>query len=322
MSFVHLIGTGGTIASRAETGGSTVADSADQVLGTIGLPTRVSVEDVLHINSFHLTFKDLLTIHRAVAAACKNPDVSGVVITHGTDTMEETAFFLSLLHDSDKPVILTGAQRAADQPNTDGPENLRHAVVAAGSPQMRGAGVIIGFEAQFHAARYTRKRHTLATTTFSGGTRVAQLYDNYLLRLATPNPYPVLDAPDASFGALDIPIIDASPNSNAKLFYAALENNADAIVLQGVGAGNAPPTFTDAVKAAVAAQVPVVLSTRVPTGPVAAIYGNGGAVTLLEAGALSAGELNTYQVRILLAILVSQQLPVETFRDTFAAQTS
>src|SRR5699024_5267205 len=255
---------------------------------------------------------------------------------------EETAFFLSLLHDSEKPVILTGAQRAADQPNTDGPENLRHAVVAAGSPQMRGAGVVIGFEAQFHAARYTRKRHTLATTTFSGGTRVAQLYDNYLLRLATPNPYPVLDAPDASFGALDIPIIDASPNSNAKLFYAALENNADAIVLQGVGAGNAPPTFTyadaivlqgvgagnapptftDAVKAAVAAQVPVVLSTRVPTGPVAAIYGNGGAVTLLEAGALSAGGLNTYQGRILLAILVSQQFPVETFRDTFAAQTS
>src|SRR5699024_6342718 len=225
---------------------------------------------------------------------------------------EETAFFLSLLHDSEKPVILTGAQRAADQPNTDGPENLRHAVVAAGSPQMRGAGVVIGFEAQFHAARYTRKRHTLATTTFSGGTRVAQLYDNYLLRLATPNPYPVLDAPDASFGALDIPIIDASPNSNAKLFYAALENNADAIVLQGVGAG----------KAAVAAHVYVVLSTRVPTGPVAAIYVNGGAVTLLEAGALSAGELNTYQVRILLAILVSQQLPVETFRDTFAAQTS
>ena len=91
MSFVHLIGTGGTIASRAETGGSTVADSADQVLGTIGLPTRVSVEDVLH-QFVHLTFKDLLTIHRAVAAACKNPDVSGVVITHGTDTMEETAF--------------------------------------------------------------------------------------------------------------------------------------------------------------------------------------------------------------------------------------
>ncbi len=322
MSFVHVIGTGGTIASRAETGGSTVADSAEEVLRTIGVATQVSVEDVLHINSFHLTFADLLTIHQAVAAACENPDVSGVVVTHGTDTMEETAFFLSLLHDSEKPVILTGAQRSADQPNTDGPENLRHAVIAAGSPQMRGTGVLIGFEAEFHAARYTRKRHTLATTTFAGGTRVAQLYDDYLLRLATPTRYPVLDAPDASFEALDVPIIDASPSTKAKLLYAALENNADAIVLQGVGAGNAPPVFTDAVKAAVAAQVPVVLSTRVPSGPIAAIYGNGGAVTLLDAGALSAGQLNTYQVRILLAVLISQQLPVKTFRDTFAIQTS
>lgn len=322
MSFVHIIGTGGTIASRSKTGGSTVADSADQVLGTIGLSTQVSVEDVLHINSFHLTFADLLTIHQAVAAACEDPDVSGVVITHGTDTMEETAFFLSLLHNSEKPVILTGAQRAADQSNTDGPENLQHAVIAAGSPQMRGVGVVIGFEAQFHAARHTRKRHTLATTTFSGGTLVAQLYDNYLLRLASATPYPVLAPPHASFEALDIPIIDASPSSNAKLFYAALDNNADAIVLQGVGAGNAPPVFTDAVKAAVAAQVPVVLASRVPTGPVAAIYGNGGAVTLFDAGALSAGQLNTYQVRILLAVLVSQQLPVETFRDTFITQTS
>lgn len=322
MSFVHVIGTGGTIASRSESGGSTVADSADQVLNTTGLTSKVTVEDVLHINSFQLMFADLLTIHRAVAAACDNPEVSGVVITHGTDTMEETAFFLSLLHDSKKPVILTGAQRGADQPNTDGPENLRHAVIAAGSPQMRGAGVVIGFEAQFHAARYTRKQHTLATTTFSGGTLLAQLYDNHLLRLATSNPYPVLKAPGSSFEALKIPVIDASPSADASLFYAALENQVDAIVLQGVGAGNAPPVFTDAVKAAVAAQVPVVLSTRVPTGPVAAIYGNGGAVTLLDAGALSAGQLNTYQVRILLAVLVSQQLPVEAFHAAFATQTS
>ena len=108
----------------------------------------------------------------------------------------------------------------------------------------------------------------------------------------------------------------ATPNC----FYAALENNADAIVLQGVGAGNAPPTLL----------TPSSCRCRTGTrGPISSgsnrsccrHHGNGGAVTLLEAGALSAGELNTYQVRILLAILVSQQLPVETFRDTFA-QTS
>lgn len=321
MGFVHVIGTGGTIASRAESGGSVVADSTDQILGTVGADHEITTEDALHINSFHLTFANLLTIHGAVKAACERDDVAGVVVTHGTDTMEETAFFLSLLHDSDKPVILTGAQRAADLPNTDGPENLRQAVLAAGSERMRGAGVVIGFESQFHAARHTRKRHTLATNTFSGGTVVAEFYDNQLTRLATPVHYPVLDSPGAGFADIQVPVIDAAPGSTADLFAAARDFGAHGIVLQGVGAGNAPPAFTPEVEAATTAGVPVVLATRVPTGPVAAIYGNGGGVTLLDAGAISAGELNTYQARILMAILLSQNLPDNRLRAHFRAQT-
>lgn len=317
-----MIGTGGTIASRAETGGSVVADSTGDVLASAGLATRVTTEDVLHINSFHLTFADLLTVRAAVAAACADDTVDGVVITHGTDTMEETAFLLSLLHDSPKPVILTGAQRAADVPHTDGPENLRQAVVAAGSGQLRGAGVLIGFESNFHAARHTRKRHTLATSTFSGGTLVAQWSHTGLTTLASPVTYSSLSDPGPSFTNLRIPVIDAAPGSDATLFHAALDSGVDGIVLQGVGAGNAPPVFTHAVHTAVQAQVPVVLATRVPAGPVAAIYGNGGAVTLLDAGAMSANQLNTYQARMLLAVLVSHQLPDDTLRATFTVQTS
>ena len=321
MSSVHVIGTGGTIASRAAAGGSVVADSTHQVLASLGVSNDVTTEDVLQINSFHLTFGDLLTINHAVQAACARPEVSGVVLTHGTDTMEETAFFLSLLHNSEKPVILTGAQRAADLPNTDGPENLRQAVEAAASPAMRDAGVVIGFEAEFHAARHTRKRHTLATSTFSGGTLIAHCYNNVLTRLATAVAYPVLDTPAATFADLNIPVLDAAPGTNADLFYAALDSGADGLVLQGVGAGNAPPVFTEAVQAAAAANVPVVLSTRVPMGPIAAIYGNGGGVTLLASGALSAGQLNTYQARIVLAVLLAQARPADTLRAAFQAQT-
>lgn len=321
MNSVHVIGTGGTIASRNNSGGSVVADSTDQVLGATEFTMPITTEDVLHINSFHLTFEDLLTLRSAVATACQDPTISGVVITHGTDTMEETAFFLSLMHDSDKPVILTGAQRAADLPNTDGPENLRDAVLAAADPAMDGTGVMIGFDSQFHAARNTRKRHTLATSTFSGGTLLAECHNDHVTRLATPVAYPTLAEPSKRFGHLNIPVIDAAPDSDATLFHAALELGVDGIVLQGVGAGNAPPVFTAAVETAVAAGVPVVLSTRVPAGPVAAIYGNGGAVTLLDAGAMSAQHLNTYQARILLAVLVSQELPDDTLRAAFAEQT-
>jgi len=321
MSNVHVIGTGGTIASRADVGGSVVADSADEVLDTTGLDTTVTTEDVLHINSFHLTFADLLKVRAAVAQATQDPNIDGVVITHGTDTMEETGFFLSLLHDSEKPVVLTGAQYAADLPNTDGPENLRQAILAAGSAELRGAGVVVGFNSQFHAARGTRKHHTLATSTFWGGTLIAEVYHHQITRLASPVTYPALDEPTDRFADLNIPVIDAAPSTDATLFYAALEHGVDGVVLQGVGAGNAPPAFTQAVKTAVDAGIPVVLSTRVPSGPVAPIYGNGGAVTLLGAGAMSAHQLNTYQARILLGVLVAQALPDEALRAQFATQT-
>lgn len=316
-----MIGTGGTIASRAETGGSVVADSTDQVVSALAGSTEITTEDVLHINSFHLTFADLLAIRAAVDTACQRDEVGGVVVTHGTDTMEETAFFLSLLHDTNKPVVLTGAQRAADLPNTDGPQNLSQAIMAADSQTMRGTGVLIGFDSEFYTGRHTRKCHTLATSTFSGGTLVAQCHDGELVHLATPAPHPVLDLPSDRFANLNIPIIDASPGTDAELFYAALAHGADGIVLQGVGAGNAPPVFTKAVKTAVDNGVPVVLSTRVPNGPVTAIYGNGGGVTLLAAGALNAGHLNTYQARILLAVLLSQGLSDSTLRANFDAQT-
>ena len=321
MSLVHIIGTGGTIASRAGKSGSTVADSTEQVLHATQLAREVTTEDVLHINSFQLSFTDLLKIRAAVAAACQRSEVDGVVITHGTDTMEETSFFLALLHDSEKPVVLTGAQRAADLPHTDGPENLRQAVLAAGAEHMRRAGVLVGFDAQFHAARHTRKRHTLATSAFSGGTLIAECYTDGVTRLAHPVQYPILPDPPGTFADLNIPVIDAAPGSDAALLYAALEYGADGIVLQGVGAGNAPPAFTPAVKTAVAADVPVVLTTRVPTGPVAAIYGDGGAVTLQDAGAMSAHQLNTYQARMLLAVLVAHDLGDDQLRLAFAEQT-
>lgn len=161
----------------------------------------------------------------------------------------------------------------------------------------------------------------MATSAFSGGTLIAESYHHDVVRLATPAAYPTLTDPPEGFAKLNIPIIDAAPGSDANLFHAALEQGADGIVLQGVGAGNAPVDFTAAVETAVAAGVPVVLATRVPAGPVAAIYGNGGAVTLLEAGALSAQYLNTYQARILLALLVAHQLPDDRLRAAFAEQT-
>jgi len=121
---VSVLATGGTIASRSDGGGAATArDAGADLVARLDLPPgiEVRVQDVFTVSGFRMTLDRVHTLARAVAAQLRDPDVTGVVVTHGTDTMEETAFFLDLFHDDDRPVVLTGAQRAADAPDGDGP---------------------------------------------------------------------------------------------------------------------------------------------------------------------------------------------------------
>ena len=155
MSNVHVIGTGGTIASRADVGGSVVADSADEVLDTTGLDTTVTTEDVLHINSFHLTFADLLKVRAAVAQATQDPNIDGVVITHGTDTMPETARYLEANATlGTKVVVLTGAMQPASMRKSDASFNLGAAVAAL---NLLEPGVYISMSGRIFPASAVKK---------------------------------------------------------------------------------------------------------------------------------------------------------------------
>ena len=117
-----------------------------------------------------MTLDRVHTLAQAVAAELRDPDVTGVVVTHGTDTTEETAFFLDLFHDDARPVVVTGAQRAADAPDSDGPRNLATRSPSRRAADTRGLGVLIGFGGQLFPARGTRKSHTLAADTFTNPT--------------------------------------------------------------------------------------------------------------------------------------------------------
>ena len=175
MPLVSVLATGGTIASRSDGGGAATArDGGADLVARLDLPPgiEVRVEDVFTVSGFRMTLDRVHTLAVAVARQLLDPDVAGVVVTHGTDTTEETAFFLDLFHDDERPVVLTGAQRAADAPDSDGPRNLGDAVTVAADRAARGFGVLIGFGGQLFPARGTRKSHTLAADTFtnpSGG---------------------------------------------------------------------------------------------------------------------------------------------------------
>ncbi|WP_222268940.1 asparaginase [Modestobacter marinus] len=323
MAHVQLLGTGGTIASRGGGDAGSVAtdEAADLARGEYG-ELRVSSRDVLRTNSYRLTLGDLRLIAEAAQEALRDRDTDGVVITHGTDTLEETAFLLDLVHHSAKTVVLTGAQRPADSPAPDGPRNVEQAVLAAASPELHDSGVLISFDGTVRSARGARKAHTTASSPFQGGTGVAHIAGGRLVVTATPRrAHQPLPLPSTAFDTTRVEIVTTYPGATPDLMDAAVGLGAQAVVLAGTGVGNAGPGFAERVAHAVANGCAVVLSTRTPWGPIVPTYGNGGGIDLVAAGAIPSGELNPFQARILTALLLSQGTSASELPRAFRAHS-
>lgn len=320
MPTLIVLSTGGTIASRrapggaarpALTGAELLADLPGDPLGPAAheRPTVV-VRDVLATDSSSLTLPDLDAIRDAVIGALTDPNTIAVVVTHGTDTMEETALLVDLGHADPRPVVFTGAQHGADSPAPDGPANLAAALAVAADPRYRNHGVLLAFAGVVQAVRGMSKASTVAAQPFAGG---------------TPAPLPAggqghrLLVRPAPITGLRVDIVASYPGADAALLTAALAAGAHAIVLAGTGSANMTADLGHAVRDAVAAGVPVVLSTRVPFGEVEPIYGgDGGAHTLASAGALISRRLRPGQARIALLAMLAAGLDREWIAAYFA----
>ncbi|HVV09528.1 asparaginase [Amycolatopsis sp.] len=309
MSRVVVISTGGTIASRAGSNGASLAsDDAGALLARLPFDVGVPVEgrDVLCVGSYLLTPPDMAGIVWAIRAALADESVLGVVVTHGTDTMEETAFLAELTHDDDRPVVFTGAQLPADAPDTDGPRNLADAIAVAASPAARGRGVLIAFGGSVFGARGTRKTHTVAANAFAtpDAGPLGYVRQGEVTFIASPERFPALDLEDLNGVRVDI--VAFYPGADTAALDAVIAAGAAGIVLEATGAGNGNLALRDAVARLTAAGVVVALSTRVHAGPVAGLYGNGGGADLVEAGAIPTGVLRPSQARILLTALIAR----------------
>ncbi|MGW0119754.1 asparaginase [Streptomyces sp. NPDC003327] len=307
---IVVISTGGTIASRWQGTGYAADASGDDVLATAPLPEGVTVEvvDLFNVNSSLMTTAHQLALLRTVRDTFADPGVDGIVVTHGTDTLEETAFLLDLHHADARPVVLTGAQRPFGTGDGDGPGNLYDALQVAAS--VRDLGVLVVFDGRVHAARGTVKTQTLAADAFSDPSserlgRVGFSRVDIERQPERPTPLPVpAAAADATPGTAPgtalprVDVITHHADGDPVLFRAARAAGARGIVLVATGAGNATPEMAEAVAEAVADGVLVAVTTRVPAGPLAEIYTGGGAVDLVAAGALLTGTLRASQARI------------------------
>jgi len=282
---VAILATGGTIAGVQATPGAAAYKpgvlTLDHLLSQLPGLEKVAAldgEQVANIASQDITADLWLHLARRAAAQLARPEITGVVITHGTDTMEETAWLLRLVLRSDKPVVLTGAMFPATSPHADGPANLRSAVATAVSPASRGHGPLLLLNGQLHSARDVRKTATEALDTFQSpndgpvglATAAGPVFN---VPAATARPAPGGGFDLASLDASTLPrvvIISAHGDADGLVVDALLalpaERRPAGLVLSGVGNGNASATLLAALERASRAGLVVVRASRTGRG--------------------------------------------------------
>jgi L-asparaginase len=303
-----MVATGGTIAMKLDpvTNAPVPALSGEDLIASVpGLDqvARVQVESPFNVPSTYMDPERWIATRIAVMAALENPDVSGVIVSHGTDTLEETAWFLDLTVNSEKTVILVGAQRNASEPDSDGPRNLLNAARVCVSDQARGKGAMIIMNGQINAAREVTKTHTSDVETFKSGDFgfLGTVDHDRVIFYREP-----LRRQFVSLQGQDLPRVDIIPmyaGADGMLLHSAVSAGARGVVIEAAGWGNINIPLFEAIKEAIAGGMAVVISTRVPNGRVLPMYGfEGGGKTLQDAGAIFADNLSPQKARILLML--------------------
>ena len=306
MPRVAIVFTGGTISMRHDpvAGGNVPALSGAEILATV--PGLDAIADIVPIDrgltpASHFTFPALFELWDAIDGALRDDAIDGVVVVQGTDTIEETAFFFDLLHASPKPVVVTGAMRAASAADYDGPANVRRAVAAAAAMELRGAGVVVVLSGTIEPADDVIKTHTTAFDTFRSlnAGSLGRVEDGRVVVTRARGPRRHVAA---SRAAERVHLVTATVAMDGAVIE-ALRGGADGFVIEATGGGNTSALLLAAAEAAIADGLPVVLTTRCPAGAANGDYAfPGGGATWLRAGAVLPGHLGGPKARVALAL--------------------
>ncbi|MFT8825643.1 MAG: asparaginase [Liquorilactobacillus mali] len=317
MKTILILHTGGTIAmSQNEDGG--VAPSSANPLDTFKNPfigkLNLITEDVFNLPSPHIGPAEMLILEKRILQAASE-DIDGVVVTHGTDTLEETAYFLDLTVPNDFPVVVTGAMRSANEIGSDGLHNFQTAIQTAASDEAKNKGVLVVMNDEIHTARYVTKTHTTNVATFRTPTfgpiglvtknRVL-FYEQLLL-----NDYHPID-----HVVNHVYLIKAYAGMDPEMLEFMDNEKTNGIVIEALGAGNLPPSVLPALKKLLARKIPIVLVSRCFNGIAQEVYSyNGGGIQLSNLGITFCHGLNGQKARIKLLVGLSANLSTTELTD-------
>jgi L-asparaginase len=318
---VHVLFTGGTISMRIdpETRAAVPALSGEEIVSRVtGLrrEARLTLDDYARLPGPHVTPDWMWKLRQRVADVCADPAVNAVVITHGTDTLEETAFLLDLTLDTDKPVVFCGAMRTISEAGWDGPANLMAAVRTAVHPEAPGRGVMIAVGEEIHAAGEAIKWHTQSLAAFRSPHGPLGFLDRGQVVFHRPafrrRPLaPIRLVPEVDLHTMAAGVDDA-------LLRASIARGARGLVLEATGCGNVPPAAMPGIDAAIAAGLPVVVVSRCAEGRVSPAYGyEGGGQMLRAAGVIFGQDLPGPKARIKLMVALGISSEASDVRRMF-----
>src|SRR4249920_2037657 len=322
---VIILATGGTIAGAGAssdragyTAGKTPIDDLIGSIPTVKKIASITGEQIASVGSQDMTIEIWKKLAIRINEIFKNNEADGIVVTHGTDTQEETGYFLDLVLTSDKPVVLTGSMRPATAISADGPKNLYDAITIAADPKSKGRGVLISFNEGIYDAREVMKLSTTKTNAFGSPNTgpVGQAYDGkveYYLRSereVKPN-NPITITADTKFPRVDIVYMYAdAPSDEIDML---IGKKVDGIVIAGVGNGNFNKAYMDAVKKAVAAGVTICRASRAPSGRVV-LHDE---INDDELGTIVSDDLTPQKARILLMLGLTRSKDKKQLQNYF-----
>ena len=312
---ILVLHTGGTISMQADASGAVVT-SKDNPMNHVTNPLKgieVHTLDFLNLPSPHIKPKHMLALYHKIKEEADNYD--GVVITHGTDTLEETAYFLDTMEIPHMPIILTGAMRSSNELGSDGVYNYLSALRVASDDKAADKGVLVVMNDEIHAAKYVTKTHTTNVSTFQTPTHgpLGLIMKQEILYFKTAEPRVRFDL-DCIQGL--VPIISAYAGMTDELIDMLDLEQLDGLVIQAFGAGNVPKETAQKLENLLQKGIPVALVSRCFNGIAEPVYAyQGGGVQLQNSGVLFVKELNAQKARLKLLIALNAGLKGQALKD-------